>query len=116
MSWCAIRVRGGGEGVRGERREARGEEKMSRSTARRDSHLHSRTHRCQGIHLGEAHGLAVHSLGLLDHDGGAGLALGPGRGRRVGWLGLRPAAGPETQGELLTCAPVKKGFKVHREH
>lgn len=58
-----------------------------------ESHLHSGTHRCQGIHLREAHGLAVHSLGLLDHDGGAGLALGPGRGWRVGWLGLQREAG-----------------------
>lgn len=52
------------------------------------SHLHSRTDWCEGIHLGEADGLAVHSLWLLDHNGGAGLALRPGRRRGVGWLGL----------------------------
>lgn len=50
------------------------------------SHLHSRTDGCDRIHLGEADGLAVH--GLLDHDGGAGLALRPRRCGGVGRFGL----------------------------
>lgn len=51
----------------------------------------SHLHRADGqrVHLGEADGLAVHGGRLLDHDGGAGLALGPGGRRGVGWLGLR---------------------------
>lgn len=52
------------------------------------THLHSRADRCEGIHLGEADRLAVHSLRLLDHDGGAGLALRPGGRRSVCWFGL----------------------------
>lgn len=52
-----------------------------------ESHLHSGTDWCEGIHLGEAHRLAVHSR-RLDHDGGAGLALRPGRCWGVGWFGL----------------------------
>lgn len=58
------------------------------SACRCVSHLYSRTDWCEGIHLGEADCLAVHSRGLLNHDGGAGLALRPGRRRGVGWFGL----------------------------
>lgn len=50
------------------------------------SHLHSRTDWCERIHLWEADSLTVHRL--LDHDGGAGLALGPRRRRGVGRFGL----------------------------
>lgn len=50
------------------------------------SHLHSRTDWCERVHLWEADGLAVN--GLLDHDGGAGLALGPRRRGGVGGFGL----------------------------
>lgn len=50
------------------------------------AHLHSRTDWCEWIHLWEADGLAVH--GLLDHDGGAGLALGPRRRGGVARFGL----------------------------
>lgn len=62
------------------------------------SHLHSRADWCEGIHLGEADCLAVDSLGLLDHDGGARLALRPGRRRGVGWFGLRIESGFELIG------------------
>lgn len=50
--------------------------------------LHSRTDWCKGVHLGEADRLAVHSWGLLDHDGGARLTLGPRGCGGVGWFGL----------------------------
>lgn len=50
------------------------------------SHLHSRTDWCERIHLWEADGLAVNRL--LDHDGGAGLALRPRRRGGVGGFGL----------------------------
>jgi len=52
------------------------------------AHLHPGADGRERVHLGEADRLAVHGRGLLHHDGGAGLALGP-RGRRgVGRLGL----------------------------
>lgn len=50
--------------------------------------LHSRADRCKWVHLWKADRLAVNSLGLLDHNGGAGLALRPRRRRGVGWFGL----------------------------
>lgn len=49
------------------------------------SHLNSRADWGQRVHLGEADRLAVDLLGLLHHDGGAGLALWP----RGGWSGGR---------------------------
>ena len=52
------------------------------------SNLDSRADGCEGIHLGEADRLAVHSRRLLDHDGGARLALRPRRRWGVGWFGL----------------------------
>lgn len=52
------------------------------------SHLHSRADWGEGIHLREAHSLAVDSWRLWDHDGGAGLTLRPGGCWGVGWLGL----------------------------
>lgn len=52
------------------------------------SHLHSRADRCERIHLGEADCLTVDSWGLLDHDGGAGLALGSWGCGGVRWFGL----------------------------
>lgn len=53
-----------------------------------ESHLNSRTDRCERIHLREADWLPVHSLRRRDHDGGAGLALGPGGCGGVGGFGL----------------------------
>lgn len=52
------------------------------------SHLHTRAHRREGVHLREADCLAVNSLGLLDHNGGTGLALRSRRRRGVGWFRL----------------------------
>lgn len=59
------------------------------SACRCVAHLNSRADWGEWIHLGEADCLAVNSRRLLDHNGGAGLALGPGRRRGVGWFGLR---------------------------
>lgn len=53
------------------------------------SHLNSRADWGQRVHLGEADSLAVDLLGLLHHDGGAGLALGPRGGWSGGRLGLQ---------------------------
>lgn len=59
------------------------------SVCRCVSHLNSRADWRQRIHLGETDCLAINSWRLLDHDGGAGLALRPGRRWGVGWFGLR---------------------------
>lgn len=58
------------------------------TTCRWGSHLHSRADWCEGIHLGKADRLTVHSWGLLDHNWGARLALRPWRRRGVGWFRL----------------------------
>lgn len=60
--------------------------------------LHSRADWCERIHLGEADCLSVDSRGLLNHDGGAGLALGSRGCGGVCWFGLRIEPGLELVG------------------
>lgn len=91
----------------------RGELWISRSIGSCESHLHSGTHRCQGIHLREAHRLAVHRRGLLHHNGGAGLALRAGRGRRVGRLGLQPVRDRARHKREYDCSLIIIKHNIH---